>query len=95
MTATRVILTIDELVLHGFDPRDRHVIGDAVQAELGRLLARGDLPQGWLRGAEIPALSAPIAALPEGGRGPRAGRAVAQALHRGLTREPGESGGRR
>lgn len=28
---------IDELVLHGFAPADRHRIGDAVQAELTRL----------------------------------------------------------
>jgi hypothetical protein len=30
---------IDELVLHGFDPRDRLAIGDAVHAELTRLFA--------------------------------------------------------
>ena len=31
-------LTIDELVLHGFSPHDRGRIGDAVHAELARLL---------------------------------------------------------
>jgi hypothetical protein len=36
-------LHIDELVLHGFDPRDRHRIGDAVQSELTRLLAERGL----------------------------------------------------
>jgi hypothetical protein len=30
-------LVIDELVLHGFDPRQRHAIGDAVARELTRL----------------------------------------------------------
>ena len=35
----RIELVIDELVLHGFDPRHRHAIGDAVQAELTRLMA--------------------------------------------------------
>lgn len=30
-------LVIDELVLHGFDPRQRHAIGDAVVRELTRL----------------------------------------------------------
>jgi hypothetical protein len=30
----RVELTIDELVLEGFDPRDRHRIVDAIQREL-------------------------------------------------------------
>jgi hypothetical protein len=36
---TEFRLHIDELVLHGFDPRQRHAIADAVQAELARLLA--------------------------------------------------------
>jgi hypothetical protein len=37
-----VRLRIDELVLHGFDPRDRHAIGDAVRDKLTRLLSAGD-----------------------------------------------------
>ena len=32
-------LHIEELVLHGFDPHQRHAIGDAVHGELARLLA--------------------------------------------------------
>lgn len=31
-------LVIDELVLHGFDPRQRHAIGDALSRELTRLV---------------------------------------------------------
>ena len=34
----RIELVIDELVLHGFDPRRKHAIGDAVQQQLERLL---------------------------------------------------------
>lgn len=34
----RIELVIDELVLHGFDPRERHAIGDAVSHELTRLV---------------------------------------------------------
>jgi hypothetical protein len=33
----KIELVIDELVLHGFDPRQRHAIGDAVASELTRL----------------------------------------------------------
>jgi len=33
----KIELVIDELVLHGFDPRQRHAIGDAVSRELTRL----------------------------------------------------------
>jgi hypothetical protein len=35
---SEIRLHIDELVLQGFDPRQRHAIADAVQAELTRLL---------------------------------------------------------
>jgi hypothetical protein len=38
-------LRIDELVLHGFDPRDRHAIGDAVRAELAAVLAERQVSQ--------------------------------------------------
>ncbi|MBI2767717.1 MAG: hypothetical protein HYX53_17610 [Chloroflexi bacterium] len=36
---TRVDVHIEELVLRGFDPRQRHAIADALQAELARLFA--------------------------------------------------------
>ncbi len=35
---------IDELVLHGFAPSDRHAIAQAVQRELARLIGEGQLP---------------------------------------------------
>lgn len=40
---SRIEVHIEELVLHGFDPRDRLSIGDAVQSELSRLFAEGDM----------------------------------------------------
>jgi len=47
-------LDIDQLVLHGFKPADRHRIGDVVERELGQLLAE----QGTsAKDAEIPQLS--------------------------------------
>ena len=39
-----VELYIDELVLDGFDPSERYRIGDALEAELRKLLLKGDLP---------------------------------------------------
>jgi hypothetical protein len=74
---------IDELVLHGFDPRDRHAIGDAVQAELTRLMAvsppdvtgRVDRAQIDAGRYESPA---------EGSGAAAVGRAAAGALHRSL-----------
>ena len=38
---TRVELVIDELVLHGVSPLERHAISDAIEVELRRLLATG------------------------------------------------------
>ena len=34
-----VKVRIGEVVLHGFDPRSRHAIGDALRDELARLFA--------------------------------------------------------
>ena len=39
-----VALHIEELVLHGFAPGDRYVIGDAVEHELARLLGEEGIP---------------------------------------------------
>jgi hypothetical protein len=39
-----VSVRIEELVLHGFDPRQRLAIGAAVERELARLLASGGEP---------------------------------------------------
>ena len=35
----RIEVLIDEIVLHGFEPHDRHALGDAIRVELARLLA--------------------------------------------------------
>lgn len=40
-----VHLHIDELVLHGFNPADRHHIADAVQRELMRLLEETEISE--------------------------------------------------
>jgi hypothetical protein len=36
----RIVVHVGELVLHGFAPGDRHRIADALQDELGRLIAQ-------------------------------------------------------
>lgn len=49
-----VSLHIEEVVLHGFDPRGRYAVADAVQHELTRLLTERGVPPslGEARGAE-------------------------------------------
>jgi len=37
-------LHVEELVLHGFAPSDRYVIGDAVEREMARLLIEQRIP---------------------------------------------------
>jgi len=39
----RVEIVVDELVLHGIDPRDRHRVGDALERELSARFARESL----------------------------------------------------
>jgi hypothetical protein len=70
---------INELVLHGFDPADRHQIGEAVRVELGELLAASDVARSIGRGASIERL--------EGGsitQGPGA-RSLGQAIGRSVS----------
>jgi hypothetical protein len=75
-----ITVRIEELVLHGFDPRQRHAIGDAVERELAALMAE---PPGALEAARLDAGSfdvhrdAPPAVV---------GRHIARAIHSGLRR---------
>jgi hypothetical protein len=84
MKPTRIELIIDELVLHGFAPGDRHAIGDAVQAHLERLLAANTI-------APARSMAVDVLAPRQVEIGPRAkvgtiGSGIAQAIHGGLPR---------
>ena len=46
-------LHIEELVLHGFSPNDRHAIGEVVQKELTRLFAEQGVHASLGRGFEV------------------------------------------
>jgi len=45
MKRPRVMVTIDEVRLHGFDPGARSAIGDALALELTRLFGEGPVSQ--------------------------------------------------
>jgi len=79
-------LHIEELVLHRFDPRDRHAIADAVQQELVRLVGERGVTgvQGPL---EIPRLDGGTIQL-AGTRGAGAGAPIARAVHSTLAPPP-------
>jgi hypothetical protein len=61
-----VTVHIEELVLHGFAPGDRHAIAAGLQGELGRLLTEHGLPPALAAGASRETLAgAPLAIAPE------------------------------
>ncbi len=43
---------IEELVLHGFDPKSRWQLSDALEQHLGELLSTQGLPPTWLSSPE-------------------------------------------
>lgn len=57
----RVELAIEQLVLVGFDPRERFRIGDAIERELEASIGRADLAAFAWRDATEPLLRAPDA----------------------------------
>jgi hypothetical protein len=93
----RVIVHIEEMVLHGFAAVDRHAIAEAVQRELQARLATSS-PGALLRGGTVlEHLAAPAARLDRAAGAN--GRAIAAALHgvlagdRTLARDRGPAGG--
>ena len=52
ITPREIEVHIDELILHGFTPRDRWQIGDALEHELRGLLAARGIPASWLSSPE-------------------------------------------
>ncbi|MGA2288457.1 hypothetical protein [Bradyrhizobium sp.] len=84
--ARRLELHIEELALHGFASRDRHRVGDALQAELERQFAAQDLS--WLGDKSIAVARLSCAAIKSAPGAPpnTIGAALARGLHRGLSR---------
>ena len=84
----RIEFVIDELVLTGFDPRDRHRIADALQGELAAGLATEGLAGIGRAGARQDLLRAPDVRVTEDRAGSRAetlGRDAAKSILRGIT----------
>jgi len=74
----RIEVLIDELVLHGFEPDDRHALRDGLGAELARLLAPD--AASWTRplATDVERVVAPGVGLARGGA---AAPALAGAVH--------------
>jgi len=81
MTA-RVELHIEELVLDGFEPHQRHYIAEALRARLAETLADRGLPPAMLNGAA--SVDAGSIALDASASPARTGSAAADAIVRGF-----------
>jgi hypothetical protein len=79
-----VELHIEELVLHGFSPGDRHRIGEAVQHELTRLLTEEATPPALAKSAAIDRLNGGTFQTTSVPRPEATGAQVARAVFRGL-----------
>jgi hypothetical protein len=77
-------LHIDELVLHGFSPGDRHRIGEAVQRELARLLTEEATPPALAKSAAIDRLNGGTFQMTSAPRPEATGAQVARAIFGGL-----------
>ena len=82
-----VELHIEQLMLHGFAPSDRHRIGAAIQQELARLLAEQGISPGLAQGKTIGQLDGGAFEM-RAGTPPRViGAQIAQAIYGGLQYE--------
>ena len=86
MTQPNIEVDIEELVLHGFPPGDRHRIGEALERELGRLLAERGATSELASGGEVAGLDGGTFSVEQGARPEAIGAQIAHAVFRGLGR---------
>lgn len=83
---SRITLTIDRLVLSGFDPAERGALVDGLRTELSRVLGDPATRADWARSHRTPVLRlGPMPLQGDGSAGGRQfGRGVASAVGKGL-----------
>ena len=86
MKPGEVELHIQELILDGFAPGNRHCIEAVVEAELARLFAEGDVPPSLTNGGEMDHLDGGAFEIAPDATAGVIGAQVAQALYEGLNR---------
>ncbi len=85
MGVSRINLTIDQLVLRGFEPADRKALAEGLQSELSRVLADPASRADWARSHRTPVLRLGSMRIESGSAGARKfGTGVARAIGRGL-----------
>ncbi len=84
MNRQNIELHIEELVLHGFSPGDRHSIAEAVEHELTMLITERGVPQDMINGGEIARLDGGSFQLAQGSKPEVIGAHVARAVYGGM-----------
>lgn len=77
-------LRIEELVLHGFAPADRHRIADTVQSELARLIGDGTSLSLREKSSVLDRIEAGSFKVRPGSNARAMGSQIANAIYRGL-----------
>jgi len=85
MKPQRVELEIEELVLHGFAPGDRHRIAGAIERELARLLGEEGMPSALSRARSIEQLDGGTFEAKPRAKPESTGAQIARAIYGGLT----------
>jgi hypothetical protein len=80
-----VDLHIEQLVLHGFDPRDRYLIGETVERELTRLLTEQVSPT-ITEEADTPLIDGGVFELSFGSCAESIGLQLSEAIYGGLSK---------
>jgi hypothetical protein len=75
---------IEELVLHGFAPGDRHRIASAVESELTRLMSEGGLPLWQQNPPPLERIAGGTFQVKAGAKPQTAGTEIARAVFRSL-----------
>ena len=84
MKPREIEVHIEELVLHGFAPRSRWDMADALQQELHGLLAAHGIPPPWQNSPER--IDAGVIRATAPARSTIAGEQIARAIYRGVVR---------
>lgn len=80
-------LHIEELVLHGFEARDRHRIAGEVERELARLVGKGDGLKGLRGDLTFERVNAGVFQVQAGMKPQAAGKRIAQSVYRSLRQQ--------
>lgn len=86
MTPKRLELHIEELVLKGFAPRERHALADAFERELAHLIAAGGLPLASAPDIDLRQVDAGCFRVATGRKAKTTGAQIARAVYEGLRR---------